>query len=253
MSAAVVIPVYKQEMSKMEEISLMQCLKILGDFPVFIICPKNFNKQSYEKFNLTFEEFETHYFKGISGYNSLMLASHFYERFLNYDYILIHQLDAFIFKNELENWCSKSYDYIGAPWLATNNLTSKILKPFQSKKKKKRAPIFYKVGNGGLSLRKTQVFYQISNELAPLIKEQLEKKDEIYAIEDVFWSLKVPEYFPNFNIPVYKIAAAFALDRKPKIGLKINAGQLPLGCHGFNKPKVVDFWMPIIKAQFQKK
>ncbi|WP_157822110.1 DUF5672 family protein [Salegentibacter salinarum] len=240
-------------MSETEEISFKQCLKTLSDFPIIIACPEGFNKESFKNFRITFEEFETHYFKDISGYNSLMLDSHFYERFLAFEYILIHQLDAFIFKNELEDWCKKDYDYIGAPWLATNNLTSKILKPFQSKKKKKRAPIFYKVGNGGLSLRKTQSFHHISKELAPVIEKQLEKKDEIYAIEDVFWSLKVPEHYPDFNIPDYTIAAEFALDRKPKIGLKLNAGELPFGCHGFNKRKVIDFWMPIIKEEFQKK
>ncbi|PRX45751.1 DUF5672 family protein [Salegentibacter salegens] len=253
MKTAVVIPVYKQKMSETEEISFKQCLKVLGDFPIIIVCPKGFNKQSFNNYKLIFEEFEAHYFKDIFGYNSLMLASHFYERFLAYHYILIHQLDVFIFKNELEKWSNQGYDYIGAPWLATDNLTSKILKPFQSKKKKKREPIFYKVGNGGLSLRKTQSFYQISKELEPLIEKQLEKKDKIYAIEDVFWSLRVPEHFPEFSIPDFKIAAEFALDRKPKIGFKINRGELPFGCHGFNKPKVIDFWKPIIKKEFQKK
>jgi len=252
MKAAVVIPIYKNKFSKTEEISFKQCLKLLGDFPIILACPTGFNTRAFQGLNLQFEEFDALYFKDISGYNALMLETHFYERFIRYTYILIYQLDAFVFKNELAKWCDKNYDYIGAPWLATHNLTSKLLKPFQSEKKKKRAPIFYKVGNGGLSLRKTQVFHKISQELETLINEQLSKKEEIYSIEDVFWSLKVPEYFPEFSIPDYKTAAAFALDRKPKIGLRINKGEMPFGCHGFNKPKVIDFWMPIIKKEFQK-
>lgn len=252
MNVAIVIPIYKTVLSETEEISLQQCLKILGDFPIIMICPSRFDRSNFNDLDIKFEEFDAAFFKDIFGYNRLMLDAHFYERFLPYTYILIYQLDAFVFKDELKNWCYKNYDYIGAPWLASNNLTSKILKPFQSKKKKKRAPVFYKVGNGGLSLRKTQVFHKISQELGTLINEQLSKKEEIYSIEDVFWSLKVPEYFPEFSIPDYKTAAAFALDRKPKIGLRINKGEMPFGCHGFNKPKVIDFWMPIIKKEFQK-
>lgn len=246
MNIAVIIPIYKTELSEKEKISLQQCLKVLGDFQIIMICPSGFDRENFEEFDIQFEEFEERYFKDIFSYNQLMLAPQFYERFLSYTYILLYQLDAFVFKDELKSWCELDYDYIGAPWLATNNLFSKFLKPFQSKKKKKREPIFYKVGNGGLSLRKTKSFFRISTKLAPLIKEQLSKKEEIYAIEDVFWSLKVPKYFPDFKIPNYKTAAKFALDRKPKIGIELNGGIMPFGCHGFNKPKVIDFWMPII-------
>lgn len=252
MNVAIIIPIYKTELSKTEDISFHQCLKILGNYPIVIVCPSGFDKTDFNNLNVKFEEFDAAFFKNISGYNRLMLDAQFYERFLPYTYILIYQLDAFVFRDELKKWCDKNYDYIGAPWLATNNRISKSLKPFQSKKKKKRRPIFYKVGNGGLSLRKTKVFYKISKKLENSINEQLSRREEIYSIEDVFWSLKVPEYFPEFSVPDYKTAAAFALDRKPKIGLKIIKEKMPFGCHGFNKPKVIDFWMPIIKKEFKK-
>lgn len=252
MKAAVIIPIYKTVLSKTEEMSLQQCLRVLGNYDIIMVCPKKFNKDKFKDINVKFEEFEEQYFKNIEGYNKLLLQSYFYERFLNYDYILIYQLDAFVFKDELENWCNKGYDYIGAPWLATKNLTSKIFNVFASKKLKQRKSIWYKVGNGGLSLRKTKSFYEISNKLADVITIHLKNKEEIFGIEDVFWSLKAPEYFPNFSIPDYKEAAKFALDRKPKIGFKINNSELPFACHGFNKPKVINFWMPIINETFEK-
>ena len=166
---------------------------------------------------------------------------------------MIYQLDAFVFRDELSYWCNKDFDYIGAPWIATNNIFSKLVKPFTSKKLRKREPIFYKVGNGGFSLRKTRTFYNISLELKDTIKQYLEEKpDEIYAIEDVFWSLKVPEYYPDFSIPDYKEAIKFAIDRKPAIALKLNNNKLPFGCHGITKPKVADFWAPILNKAFQE-
>ena len=47
---------------------------------------------------------------------NLMLSPFFYESFLDFKYVLIHQLDVFIFKDELNYWCNQNYDYIGAPW-----------------------------------------------------------------------------------------------------------------------------------------
>src|SRR3546814_12069713 len=66
--------------------------------------------------------FDDGYFKDISSYNSLMMSSAFYQSFLEYKYILIHQTDAFVFNNELKEWCEKDFDYIGDPWLRNNEI-----------------------------------------------------------------------------------------------------------------------------------
>jgi len=44
-----------------------------------------------------------------------MMSPAFYDAFKAFDYILIYQLDAFVFRDELEYFCSLGYDYIGAP------------------------------------------------------------------------------------------------------------------------------------------
>ena len=113
-----------------------------------------------------------------------MLSFNFYESFLDYKYILIYQLDAFVFKDDLIFWCNKNYDYVGAPWIASisNNpftlLLNKISSIFDSKEKKERKKIFFKVGNGGFSLRKVASHYQISKENEKYIKELLISKRE---------------------------------------------------------------------------
>lgn len=251
MRVAVVIPFYKAELNAIEGRSFDQCQKVLKNYDIIFALPEGLRVRQQSS-NVRTEEFDKEYFKNIAGYNKLMLGSEFYERFLEYDYILIYQLDSFVFRDELMAWCEKGYDYIGAPWIATKNFISFLLKPFNSKSIKKRKPVFFKVGNGGLSLRKTRSFYDISRKLAGEIEEQLEKKGEIYTNEDVFWSIKVPEFFPEFKIPEYREAVGFAIDRKPKIGLKINNNQLPFGCHGIDKPKVLEFWAPIVEKEYQK-
>ena len=253
--AKVVIPVYKEYFGELEEKSFLQGCKILKDYEIVIAHPEGLNcsylTEKYE--NLTFKSFPKHHFATIDGYNELLLLPEFYEPFLDSEYILIYQLDAFVFKNELAEWCQKGYDYIGAPWIATpvdtfgKKILSAITKNFRSAKKKEREQIFYKVGNGGFSLRKVASHFAIAKEKSQFIADFLKsEKKPIYATEDVFWSLKAPEFDSNFRIPDYKEGVLFAIDRKPEIAMKIAGNKLPFGCHAINKPKVNKFWKPIL-------
>ncbi len=246
----IIIPIYKTNLTDGERKSLNQCVKLLSDFPIVFAQPKSLNS-SIINFNglIKTETFDDLYFKDVYGYNSLMLSTNFYERFTDYKYILIYQLDAYVFKNELKKWCLKGYDYIGAPWIASkNSLLKSFLKLFHSKQKKERNVIFFKVGNGGFSLRKVSSSLMVTKELEDQISDNLKRqKDDFWIMEDVFWSLKVPTFFPDFKIPDYKEAIGFAIDRKPELAIKLNNDELPFGCHGFEKSKVKTFWESRIK------
>ena len=127
----VIIPIYKNTFTATEKRSLMQAYDILKAYPLVVIKPESLDLSELQaEFpRLTFTSFDDAYFKGISGYNRLMLASGFYERFLDSTYILIYQLDAFVFRDELKEWCSKGYDYIGAPWLQNRYIAFPLSPP----------------------------------------------------------------------------------------------------------------------------
>lgn len=254
-SVVIVIPIYKNTLTDGERLSLNRCMKIMENYPITFAQP-----ESLDSSNISFdgkikvERFPNKYFKTVFGYNELMLSDFFYERFLDSKYILIYQLDAFVFRDELLEWCGKGYDYIGAPWIASeNSFFKKLIYLFASKKKKERRNIFYKVGNGGFSLRKTAKFHKIAQELKYEISENLKRdKDDFYIMEDIFWSITVPGAYPYFKIPSYEEALNFAIDRKPKRALALNENKLPFGCHGFDKPKVKKFWREILKSESLK-
>lgn len=44
---------------------------------------------------------------GIAGYNQMMLSREFYQLFNDTEYLLICHTDAWIFRDELEDWCKK--------------------------------------------------------------------------------------------------------------------------------------------------
>lgn len=248
----VVIPIYKTNLSETEKMSLNQCLKILGDYNIVFIQPENLDASSINFNKIKSEKFPKEYFVNVFGYNSLMLSEIFYERFLYSKYILIYQLDAFVFKDDLLMWCNKGYDYIGAPWIASpNTLLKRVISIFNSKRKKERSKIFFEVGNGGFSLRNTEKSYKIAKEFKKEVSENLKrKKMDFHVMEDVFWSITVPKHFSDFKIPEYKEALNFSMDRKPNLALKLNNNNIPFGCHGFEKPKVKAFWEPILKEHF---
>jgi hypothetical protein len=251
----IVIPIYKSYFGILEEKSFLQCINVLKNYPIVLVQPEGLDSSFItKKFpEVIVETFTKDYFEGISGYNRLLLSTTFYERFLDSEFILIYQLDAFVFKDALTEWCKKGYDYIGAPWIATqhNHIAmkgfNKLAALFNTKDNNERKQIFYKVGNGGFSLRKTRSHFEIAKEQEPFISNFLiSEKKVIHAIEDVFWSIKVPELYESFKVPEYMEALHFAIDRKPKIAFKLINNEIPFGCHGINKPKVVAFWKLIL-------
>ncbi|RYE13465.1 MAG: hypothetical protein EOP45_21145 [Sphingobacteriaceae bacterium] len=119
----VVIPIYNKILKAHEEISLKQCFKILKKHPITFVCAPELDVQPYldiakkEGKQVNIETFESNYFKDIPGYNKLMLSQKFYNRFLDYKHMLLYQTDAYVFRDELDDWCDLNYDYIGSPWL----------------------------------------------------------------------------------------------------------------------------------------
>ncbi|WP_241159963.1 DUF5672 family protein [Parabacteroides sp. ZJ-118] len=202
---------------------------------------------------ITFVSFPDFYFKGISGYNRLMLSSDFYERFLDSDYILIYQLDAYVFYDALTDWCGQGYDYIGAPWLQRKiyqyPILSGIMRLIHAYHKFRGEPskqdLYNKIGNGGLSLRKTASHYRVTQEQKERIRFYLAQKRHHLYNEDAFWATEAE----RFLYPSVQEALRFAFDKYPDLCFKMNNKQLPFGCHAWYKRKMRNFWTRFIPFQ----
>jgi len=256
---AIVIPIYQEFISEFEAISLRQSESVLNSYPRIAIKPHHLTLPSStnpESFTQIIS-FDDHFFSGIVGYNQLMLSPSFYEKFVEYEYILIYQLDAFVFTDLLSYWCNKGFDYIGAPWTrkdkSPNFFKSLILKAQQVVStrfnlQKKGLPNKYqfegKVGNGGLSLRKVKKFHNITLAMKATIDFYLSQAAYQYN-EDAFWSIEVNRKTKQLNIPSYKEGLKFAFEKYPEIAYELNKSELPFGCHDWDA--YIDFWRPIFK------
>ncbi|TFF33703.1 DUF5672 family protein [Mucilaginibacter psychrotolerans] len=255
---AVVIPFYRDTISAFEQIALEQCYNVLAAYPIVAIKPKSLLlPAALQGFNFTNTiNFEDKYFDGIKGYNTLMLSADFYETFLGYEYILVYQLDAFVFKDELADWCSRNYDYIGAPWLKRKTYGPLKDKFYAFKYylhtrfdlKKDGIPTteqFYnRVGNGGFSLRRVKKFHDLSVLLRDEALHYLRQNNHRFN-EDAFWSIAVNRRQKSLHIPHYKVAAGFSVEFEPDRAWQINKGNLPFGCHAWDL--YLDYWRPVFK------
>lgn len=258
-SVTIVIPLYKPAINELETISLNQCFKVLGNYNIVAIKPHSLQLTNYSYAFAEVCSFDDKYFKDIAGYNKLMLSAAFYETFLANTFILIYQPDSFVFRDELTKWCNAGFDYIGAPWLREadypdffkrikNKVLSYIHIRFNKRIKKSNLPsdlqFENKVGNGGFSLRNVQKFYDLCLSEETIITKYL-KEDSHRFNEDAFWSIEVNRRQQRLKIPNYKKAAFFALENNAGFGLKLTKGQLPFGCHAWDKN--LDFWLSFLQ------
>lgn len=230
-NCAVVIPIYREIAEPNEKLSFWQCIEVLGRHPIILVVPQSLNTTYYEALvavPMLVERFPDEFFKNVASYSKLLLSASFYDRFLQHEYILLYQLDAWVFRDELAYWVAKQYDYIGAPWLEAPPIPSNR-KPIINLSRR----LARKVGNGGLSLRKVSSHIKWSPWVR-FIFYFLPKN------EDMIWTLFVP-----FKKPQAEEALHFAFERLPRKSFELTNRQLPFGCHAWQKYQY-DFWQHYI-------
>jgi len=224
----IVIPIYKEAPTEAEKASLIQCCKVLNRHDFALVCPTDLNAGEYEKLFKGFgvryrvERFDGKYFQSTKTYNLLMLDADFYKRFVAYDFMLIYQLDAYVFRDELGYWCEQGYDFIGAPWNRFDLLRNKLH--------------VLKAGvNGGFSLRKIASFIKVleAAEAGGAAKEIKDAFIRSGKNEDGFFSWCAVEIDPSFKVAPLSVAALFSFERKPEKLFRMTGGKLPFGCHAW--------------------
>ena len=266
-----VIPVYRATIEGMEERSFLQGLNVLGKHKIAVVGPEGMDYGYYVNLakergvELMVEMFPDSYFSSVAAYNALCLAKEFYCRFAQYDYMLICQTDAWVFQDELDEWCSKGYDYIGAPHFFPSSGGDLRLRG---------------VGNGGFSLRRIDYCLWVTASLpkrlpyfSPKALNELVSRDNstIVRVMELFLKmLGVKNSLGYFNkgnninedyvlgtyanhswlvspkLPDVETAARFSFETHPAHLYKMIGDRLPFGCHAYMKYDYDTFWSKYI-------
>lgn len=236
--ACVVIPIYKDKIDPNEQVSLQRMLEVFKDEEIVVITYKGLalptiTSMLMNNANYRFEYFSKFYFETVNRYNQLMLSKCFYDRFKDYEYVLISQLDVYVFSNQLEYWCNKGYDFIGAPLFNHNSKD------------------FGGCYNGGFSLRRISAFRNKYNSY---------NKWKIFICKPSGWSvffilkylfsivtyfnirLQIPKSSSGEDtiwsrlekVPSFEKSAHFSFEKYPSY-LHSIIKELPFGCHAYVK------------------
>jgi hypothetical protein len=163
----IITPIWKDELNSNELQNILYSLNLNLEYDHYFICPTKLDLTFYKNIFIksNFISFDEKFFENIRGYNILMQSSFFYEKFKNYDQMLILQTDAFLVKN-IAPITKTNFDYIGSPWVKglilpnyifKNKIITMVLKKLGFTRK-------CHVGNGGLSLRKVTTFIKVCKE-----------------------------------------------------------------------------------------
>lgn len=158
----IAIALYNPLPSREELSAFEQALIVFKDRPFSFFCPPSLDLNSYmvilNKYQIiyTITHWNEKFFRGREGYNKLLLSTAFYKSYSEYEYLLISQLDVWAIRDDLDFWCTKGYDYIGAPFLVLGELdTAKSGSPDDY------PGGVFRVGNGGFSLRKVSAMIDV--------------------------------------------------------------------------------------------
>jgi hypothetical protein len=258
-AVAVVVPVYREELTADERVSLRHVDRFLGSFDRYLVMPESL---AFDRDAFRIERFADRFFESKHNYSRLLLTRGFYGRFSRYEYVLLYQLDSLVLSDELLFWCARGHDYIGAVHTIDD---------------------LQCVGNGGFSLRRVASFLEVLTSRTravtphaywaanwadkPLLTRlralprryakhlrmfngvqweihRLDKTAHAWP-EDWFWSLEATRFFPAFRVAPNEDGDRFAFSETPRQTFEKIGRQLPFGCHGWPRFER-DFWDPYL-------
>lgn len=256
---AIMVPLTSATLNADEQISMRHLRKFLDGYDKIILVPDGLE---VEMDGFSVMSLDRKHFGSAANHNRMLYRIDFWERFADYEYVLMYHLDALVFADRLREWCEKGIDFIGAPFLISDS------SPWVKEER---------VGNGGFALYRVPSIQKVlwnryvfepgkyledrcwrliefqkkvlrpirkavpgwlRNKATQPLQKQLKKMDHIEVNErgnDLFWSYKAECYLPGFRIGTLEEGLAFAFETEPGSCLERTRGKLPFGCHAWGR------------------
>ncbi len=262
LAPVVVIPIPSPQLRPPEQLSLQRAFRLLAAHPLVLLCPAGRATAvaaAARDVVGTAVPFALHavpdpWMASVRAYNQLMLRPAFYAHYRAYSHLLIHQLDATVFADELLAWCQRPWDYIGPPCFGPGDPFDPAQAAF--------------IGVGGFSLRRIAAF-EAALAAAPLVFRHADLRRHLRGWswrgrlvmharwlacrfsggcrlpapanrlahwlginEDVVFGRLLPAVRPGFRVAPYDEALRFGIDRH--VGEQLQRlGRLPFGAHAW--------------------
>jgi hypothetical protein len=200
---SVIIPIPDPELTPTQERSLHRCLETLERYPVMFIASEGADLSIVKehKADADIIYFPREYFESRRAMAKLFLLDEFYERFSWTDFLLIHELNSWIVKDELHYWCKQGYDYLkAAPAISDAKNIPSSLSLILGLNQNQKMDLGKAFENNGLILCNVQRMIKTLRRKAKTAYQY--RHDEILSNRDaVFWEAEANRLWPSIRKP----------------------------------------------------
>jgi hypothetical protein len=207
---SVLVPVLNPVLTPIEREILDHCCVALRKYSFIFVVSESAEiselKNSYE--HADFITFNEKYFESRRTLASLFLMEGFYERFSWCDFLLIHELNSWIVKDELHYWCKQGYDFLKADPEGDSGFMNDLARLRGLSLDQKRV-MDVGFNDNGLFLCHIERF----------VKTLKRKKKEAYEyrhhpdfvnVDALFWELEPNRFLPNLRRPTPIVQKRFS-------------------------------------------
>lgn len=212
---SILIPILNPQLTVLEELILRHSLEALKRYPVILFSYEGADLSKIEKNHDRLEilTFRPKYFENRQTLANLFLMEDFYNRFTWSDFILIHELNSWIVKDEIHYWCKQGYDYLHANPVLDNSVFkngqvndfSKILGLNEEQKK----ALGKGLDSDGLKLCHVQ---RMISTLSAKKKEahRYREQNDFENKDSLFWELEANRLWPYLRKPTEIVQTRFS-------------------------------------------
>lgn len=208
----VIIPILDPQINPTEERLLHHALQILSEYPVIFVAGEGADLSIVREHseNIDVVHFPKRFFESRQHLGQLLLMPDFYDRFNWCEFLLIHELNSWIVKDELHYWCKQGYDYLKARPAATGiENTPGIFKRISglSEEEKRLFGAGY-AGNGLYLCRIERMTGTLKSKRG--VAHRYRHNATLPNADSVFWELEANRFLPHLRKPTDAVRSHFA-------------------------------------------
>ncbi|OJV20313.1 MAG: hypothetical protein BGO21_13195 [Dyadobacter sp. 50-39] len=232
----VIIPILEPQIDPTEEKLLHHALQVLSDYPIIFVAGEGADlsvvREHAENFDVV--HFPRRYFESRQHLAQLLLMSDFYDRFNWCDFLLIHELNSWVVKDELHYWCKQGYDYIKAgPVLTGTDKAPGFLKRISGLSEQEKRLFGAGYADNGLYLCRIERMTSTLKSKRSVAHQYRHNAGLPYS-DSVFWELEANRFLPHLRKPTDIVRSHFA-----QFGVRYQNGtSLPFAFTGISRDNI---------------
>lgn len=232
----VIIPILEPQINPTEEKLLHHALRVLSGYPVIFVAGEGADLSVVREHadNIDVVHFPKRFFESRQHLGQLFLMPDFYDRFNWCEFLLIHELNSWVIKDELHYWCKQGYDYFKAgPFLPESGAAPGLLKRISGLSEYEKRVFGSGYTDNGLYLCRIERMTATLKSKRQLAHSYRHNANLPNA-DSVFWELEPNRFLPHLRKPTDIVRSHFV-----QYGVQYqNGGTLPFALTGISRENI---------------